>query len=148
MPAVVPLSADVVDEINEILPIGYDLIKAAPDAAPEQVLKAVETVIYNHRDGGDELDQDSMVALGLVVGDQYVRTLGWSWVQLQYEDDAEGDGPFAVVNARKDTGNQPMNWVYEIATDADREIGILLNFTMIRTGAAQGGQPGDPMMFH
>ena len=142
MPTVTPLTSDVVTEISQLLPSGYQRLDLSPRTSGTQVLGAVEEVLRQHRAGQDELDREAVLTLGVVVGDVYVRELGWEWVNLEY---AEGSA-FAVVDPTYVVGNQPMNWIYDIAGNPGREIALVLNLAMAVAGNLPAGPQGDPVM--
>ena len=142
MPTVTPLTSDVVAEISHLLPSGYQRLELSPRTAGAEVLGAIEEVLRQHRAGQDELDREAVLTLGVMVGDVYVRELGWEWVNLEYPDGSA----FAVVDPTHVVGNQPMNWVYDIAVNPGREIALVLNLAMAVAGDLPAGSPGDPVM--
>ncbi|PWD51352.1 hypothetical protein C8046_12460 [Serinibacter arcticus] len=145
MPHISPLTDDVVGEILSVAPDGYARLGLIPEADPEEVLRAVEDVLHLHRRGGDELDRQDLITLGVVVGDVFVRNLGWEWANLTYPDGATA---FAVLDETHAVGNQPMNWVYDIAGNANREIALVLGYNLVARGEWPPAQPGDALMLH
>ena len=145
MPQVNPLSSDVVGEISAVIPSGYQRLEVTRGAEPAEVISAVEAVLLQHRRGQDELDRSDLIALGVVLGDVYVQSLGWEWVELGYPDGATA---FAVLDPTHAVGNQPMNWVYDIAGSSNREIALLLGYNLVAAGSLPPAEPGDAIMLH
>lgn len=145
MPDITTLTDDVVEEILEVAPNGYARLGLIPESDPREVLRAVEEVLRLHRRGEDELDGQDLVTLGVVVGDVYVRTLDWEWAELTYGPEAKA---YAVLDPTAAVGNQPMNWVYDIARNPDREIALASGYDVAAEQRWPPAQPGDAIMLH
>lgn len=145
MPTTARLEADVMDEIRNESSAAWELLQLDPSTPPEDVVYAIDRFLADRRAAQQEIERDDVLALGVLLGEQYVRGHDWHWTNLTYPD---GTTAFAVTNALETMGNQPMNWVFDIAQHPDREISLMLNYNMIAIGNAPAGAPGDPAMFH
>lgn len=143
MPQIRPLSSDAVAEITAVRPQGYLRLGVLPTSDPAEVLGAVEDVLRLHRRGEDELDSEALITLGVVVGDVYVRTLGWAWVELGYDGGATA---IAVLDPTSTYGNQPMNGVYDIARNANRDIAVAQTYARVAAGEVPPAAPGEALM--
>lgn len=86
MPTVNEVEPSVVAELIEQIPIGSALCGARPDDAPKAVVTAINDWVSAFRDRGESPERENAVALGVLLGEQYVRAFSWRWASLAYPD--------------------------------------------------------------
>ena len=79
----------------------------------------------------------------MLIGEQYVRGLGWRWVTWR-EDEA--DVIIAVIDQPGLAGNRPIVWLDRLLRDADVEIAIELNYAMVEADTHPTGSVDQPLM--
>lgn len=141
MPTLETLPQDVRDEVVEVCEEAAALLGVPMDAEPGAIVDAIEARIRDDR----AVSEDEVVALGALLGEQYVRGLGWAWGVVDYGDDRV----YSVVSADGRLANHPMRWLHEVVLDPDREIAFRLNYNMVADGAVTPPEGAEqPMTFH
>ncbi|KAB1656686.1 hypothetical protein F8O01_09875 [Pseudoclavibacter chungangensis] len=141
MPTIETLPADVRAEVADVCTDAAALLGVPLEAEPAVIVDAIEAHVSRDRDVSD----DAVVALGALLGEQYVRGLDWRWAVLDYGDDTV----FSVVDPSGRFANQPMRWMLDVARDPEREIAFRLNYEMVRTGDLAPPEGVElPLLFH
>ena len=143
MTTVNPVHADIPAQLVEASTSGAALVGVSLEDSPLAIVTAINEHARTTRDAEVILDDDSIVALGALLGGQFIREFGWTWNELDYGDD---NTAFAVLNEDHSSGTPPLNWVYSTYKNG-YEINFLLAFNMVAAGSLPPGTPGDPAMF-
>lgn len=141
MPTLESLPTDVRDEVVEVSAEAAEELGVAIDAEPYDIVSAIEERIVADRTASD----DEVVALGALLGEQYVRGLGWAWGVVDYGDDRV----YSVVSPDGRIANHPMRWVHDVVLDPEREIAFRLNYNLVLAGEAEVPDDAErPATFH
>ena len=109
------------------------------DAPAKELVTAVNERLSAAESGEAEpLDGDGAVGMGALVGTQYVRGLGWSWVYATWE---QGFEAWTVVSADRSLAINPLHWIRDIAA-GEKTTNVLLNYNMIEAGNVPPVEPG------
>ena len=101
-------------------------------APPRDLLAWVQAHLDRIKDGEVACpDEDGIVAIGVLLGTQYIRRLGWRWALVTWDDGAEAH---SVVSHDSSIVITPLNWVYGILK-GEEQTNVLLNFNMVEGGA-------------
>ncbi|MFB6363560.1 hypothetical protein ACFCP7_05775 [Paenibacillus elgii] len=109
------------------------------DDQPNDIVKAITEWVRELKTNKETLENDDCIALGVLLGEQYVRAFGWHWGTV--------DDSAAVLNENNSIAIQPIYWVDK---EANREGGtnFMLNFNMVAAGKIPVSPPNTAMWFH
>jgi hypothetical protein len=136
-----PVSPEVVAEIETVGPQVAAVLGVGVDDEPQSIVAAIDQYVDEHR--AEEIDVDVVVALGALLGSQYVRAFGWKWAALGHPDD---EAVFSVVDQDHTIANQPLHWVRDVA-ERGRDVNFLLNFNMVAAGDVPPPRGDGPAIF-
>lgn len=121
-----PMGADVTNAITEEVPAAATRLGVSSDASPETIISSIDRLLA----GRPRMEDDEIAIMGALLGTQFVRSLGWHWVEL---NPGSASAAFAVVDADQRLGVQPMNWLYGIVREG-RDVNVQLTFDLVRSG--------------
>lgn len=148
MPDFQPLPSHLADEIEEFKDIGAEWIELQRSAAPADIVYAIKEKIGAICKDGLEWDQSDAIALGVLLGEQYVRRFHWHWGYVCFGSEIGDDTYYPCVLSRnRSLSIQPIMWVTEILS-GHKPNNILLNFNMIATGHEPRAQANQALGFH
>lgn len=115
-----------------------------PAQAPLVLVTAIHDYLAGLKENGGELEPDLTMALGLLLGEQFVRAFGWHWRQAAY-------GSAAVQTCIVAPGNlvaaDAPGWVGDILL-SERECNILAAFERVAAGILPRAEAGRAGVFH
>jgi hypothetical protein len=137
------LNEDMQSDLREYEADGLALLQLSPEAKPLGIVTRINEHARYLRAEGATLDQDDVLALGILLGWQYVRAHGWHWGQVFWDPDTSAIG---VLNRNNAWFINPMWWMNDVLSAA-RAPNFLLNFNMV-AGNLPPGQANEAMGFH
>lgn len=140
---ITPARHDALVEIEQFLPWAQQRFGVRSGWTPEQVLLRVEKQVAKARRSRRAIDPDDVIALGVLVGNEYVRGLKWHWAQMNYEDQSYE----IVTDSTQGIMNRPITWVHRLVEFPDLEIAIALNYNMVAAGNCPTPNPAEPQLF-
>lgn len=123
--------------------MAHERFRVKPDASVQTTLLGIEKAIVRARRPWSKLSLDDQIALGVLLGHQYVRGLGWEWatfVDADYSAEVVADKARGIMN-------RPIHWVHLLITEPRRELAIVLNFNMMEAGNFPPLDPSKPQFF-
>ncbi|WP_167078603.1 hypothetical protein [Massilia aquatica] len=148
MPQIRPLPLELASEIKEFQQIGADAIGIDQGAAPAEIVRMIKEKAAHVRAEGQVLDEDATVALGVLLGEQYVREFGWHWAHVNHEDDGDDDNYFVcVLPADNSLSTNPIGWVSSVLSQ-ETPNNILLHFNMVAANRVPPAAPGQALGYH
>lgn len=145
-PCIVPISSEYAEAVELHLVWARERFRFTRNAGPVEVLLGVERSILRSRRRRSQTDEDDVLGLGVLVGDAYVRGLGWVWAEAVSDEDDEG-GVIVVTSPDRGLYNRPMVWVSRLVDERDSEIAIVLNYNMVQGGNCPPSNPAEPCGF-
>jgi len=131
-------------ELGPMAARGATLCAVDPASAPVDVVRALNAWALERRSAGETPEGDQVIAVGALLGEQFVRAFGWRWAELVDED---GRTAFALFNPDETAAIEPINWAYWTLVDQD-EVTFALTFAMIAADEYPRGPAGDPITLH
>lgn len=119
-------------ELDHLIEEGAQQITEDRRSSPQIIIRRIREFIDEQREStlDDDVREDLSYCLGALWGEQLCRELGWDWVALKYTDTS--NEYTAVVSPDRSFVYFPMNWVYELITEPDKENTLGLVFNMLR----------------
>lgn len=112
---------------------GAELLEVSLDDPPRSIIEAVNDCVRDLQKGdGPELseDEDIVMLLGALWGNQIVKSLGWKWTNIDLVD---RDPPFkaiGIVSPNADKVIYPFNFV-SLCIEKDVIVNILLVYNVL-----------------
>jgi len=132
-----PMNASEKSELDNFRQAGRNLL-GIENYADDTLERADEFVIQMQRgpfdEAGNLLDEDKKIELswsiGSLLGDHFVRHLGWAWSLVGIGDDKK----FGIISANAALALYPSFFVRDCIEDASRDFTALLIFNMVSKG--------------
>lgn len=139
------LDQDTLEEITRYAALGLQLLELPEQSAPIDVVMRIDTALRQVRQGDmGMLEEDQIIALGVLLGEQYVRAFQWHWAEVLHKGDEEGIT--RVLSPDCAIGNNPIGWISELVSQT-RPINILSNFYSVTAGELPFAKPNDALDF-
>lgn len=138
--------ADIVDLDAQ----GRHILRVSKNMLPSDVVDTITQYVDSLRTDGRSLPQDDVIALGVLLGWQYVSGLGWHWGEVVY--DADEDNPvIGVLSSDNALFINPIGWMNHALSpdpDATPDVTFMLNYNMVAAGSTPPAQPNEALGFH
>ena len=150
MPTSRSLDSEEEGDLDRYLLMGLELVPIPAGVEdldrqdPALLVLGIGTLVDAVRSGltlPDGLGVEEMsTSLGVLLGEELCRCVGWSWVYLTFEDGFEG---LAVADSQGGLAMLPIHYIFGLLTqpDVDNSLGML--FQMIRDGQTPEVSAGD-----
>jgi hypothetical protein len=130
-------------DINEYGKAGRSHLGIDGSIAPLEVVKRIETYIKGVKIRGESLDENTVIGLGVLLGEQYVRAFSWHWSEV-VRNGVEEDSEINVLSPNNAFAINPMRWINKVLS-SEREPNFLLGFNMTEAGHTAQGTPNEAM---
>ena len=150
MPESRSLSAEEEVELEQYLLMGLELVPLPEDIGdidardPALLVLGVGALLDALRSGAElpeGLDIESVsTSLGVLLGEELCRVVGWTWRHLLFEDGFEG---LAVASRDQGLAMMPIHYIYGLISQPDQENTLGMLFAMIQSGDTPEVSPGD-----
>jgi len=148
MPDFRTLPDDLAAEITELQGHGARLIGLDRTASPDEIVGAIKEKMGALRDEGVVPEEDDIVGLGVLLGEQYVRRFDWHWAHVNFDDDFDDDNYFVcVLPVNNFLSINPIAWVNWILS-GEKSNNVLLNFNMVAAGRVPQAGVNEAMGFY
>ncbi|MEV7973267.1 hypothetical protein [Cellulomonas sp. NPDC089187] len=141
---VTAMSEELLAQVATMAERGASLCGVTVSDDAEEIVRALNGWALASRDAGAQIDPDDVVAVGALLGEQFIRAFGWHWGEMAYPD---GMTAFAVLDPDELAACQPINWAYWVLVDGE-EVTFALTFSMVAAGEHPRAGDGDPVTFH
>ncbi len=78
------LSTAALEEIKQIQVKTYKALGLSEKSDPKTVVEKIQSVLETAKAEGREVDSDSVVGMGTLLSEQYVRAMGWHWSTVMH----------------------------------------------------------------
>lgn len=137
------LDADERSEVQEFATFAAAAL-GVEGAEPDSVIEAIDTWLTAEQ-GRGEPDEDLVIGVGSLLGEQYVAVFDWQWCYVTWHDlDASGH---AVCSADRSVCITPIQWVYGILT-TDKDPNVQLHFNLLSDDQVPDVPPGSYTIVH
>ena len=143
MPDIQPLEEDLLQDLREYEADGLTLLQLDASAKPQTIVTRINERARQLKADGVTLAEDDVLALGILLGWQYLHAHGWHWASVAWDADTRAIG---VLNRNNAWFINPMWWMNDVLSAA-RAPNFLLNFNMV-AGNLPPGQANEAMGFH
>ena len=133
-------------DINEYGKAGRLHLGIDGSIAPLEVVKRIETYIKGVKSRGEPLDENTVIGLGVLLGEQYVRAFLWHWGEV-VRDGVEEDSEINILSPNNAFAINPMRWI-NIVLSSERGTNFLLSFNMTEAGHTAQGTPNEAMLIN
>ncbi|MFF2528544.1 hypothetical protein ACFVS2_06475 [Brevibacillus sp. NPDC058079] len=134
------LDNETLQEIVKFQQHAAKLLQVKLDDQPHDIVKVITEWVRELKSNKQTLENDDCIALGVLLGEQYVRAFSWHWGTVN-------DSSAAVLNADNSIAIQPIFWVDEVVTNREGT-NFMLNFNMVADGNMPICPPNTAMWFH
>ncbi|MDN6860356.1 hypothetical protein QO207_27520 [Pseudomonas sp. CAN2814] len=140
MAEIIPLSADIEQQLADLQQQGLALLQLAPELPPHEVVAAITQYVRDAKAQQREVDDDAVFALGALLGRQFVEGLGWHWGDVTWDNDPDS-AAIGVLNPDDSLFNNPIGWVSQ-ALGSDGGVAFMLSYNMIQANETPVFEPG------
>lgn len=134
MPDFRDLPEDLAQDVADYSRLGAEFLGLRLDDRPKAIIEAVTAFIRQRKEEGGTLEEEQIIGIGALIGQQYVRRFGWHWAMVNFDEDGDDDNYFAcVLPADNSLSNNPIHWVRQTLKNP-HSTNILLNFNMVESG--------------
>lgn len=122
------IPADQIQVIKGASEEAAEYLRLTGQETAKEVVRYIASAVTHLREHPLVKDEESRHAamLGALFGEQVVRTYGWSWAQVGDERMA-----YAVVAPDKSVYIEPLQYVWQLLLDKDKDSTVLLLFNML-----------------
>jgi hypothetical protein len=140
MAEIIPLSADLEQQLADLQQQGLELLQLAPDLPPHEVVAAITQYVRDAKAQQREVEDDAVFALGALLGRQFVEGLGWHWGDVTWDEDPD-TAAIGVLNPDDSLFNNPIGWVSQ-ALASEGGVAFMLSYNMILANETPVFEPG------
>ncbi|MBB4864791.1 hypothetical protein HNP46_003663 [Pseudomonas nitritireducens] len=140
MAEIIPLSADLEQQLADLQQQGQELLKLAAELPPHEVVAAITQYVRDAKAQQREVDDDAVFALGALLGRQFVEGLGWHWGDVIWDDDPD-TAAIGVLNPDDSLFNNPIGWVSQ-TLGSEGGVTFMLSYNMIQANETPVFEPG------
>ena len=133
-------------EIIEFADYGSQMLALKGDENPKEIVSKINQFVSDAKEQKRQFSQDEILALGILLGWQYVNGLQWEWGEAVWDGDIDTSA-IGVLNADNSLFNNPMAWMNSVL-NSDRVPNFLLNYNMVAGNKVPKAQPNEARMFH
>jgi hypothetical protein len=133
-------------DILAYLDQGARMIDASDQTPAADVVRAITEFAREAKSKGTKYSQDEILALGILLGQQYIAGHGWHWAEVVWDGDEENSA-IGVLNSDESLFINPMWWANDVM-NTDRAVNFMLNYNMVAAGNMPPGQPCEAVGFH
>lgn len=140
------LDQEVLDDLAHYTQSGHHIIGSDDTAAPEHIVNLITGYVRDLKARGEIPDEEEVLALGILLGAQYVRGFAWHWARVVWDGDEDNDA-IGVLPADGSLFINPMWWMNDTLT-TDRATNFMLNYNMVAANNVPPAEPGEAVGFH
>lgn len=140
MAEIIPLSAELEQQLADLQQQGLELLQLAPELPPHEVVAAITQYVREAKAQQREVNDDTVFALGALLGRQFVLGLGWHWGDVTWDNDPDS-AAIGVLNPDDSLFNNPIGWVSQ-ALGSDGGVAFMLSYNMIQANETPVFEPG------
>jgi hypothetical protein len=140
MAEIIPLSADIEQQLADLQQQGLALLQLAPELPPHEIVAAITQYVRDAKAQQREVDDDAVFALGALLGRQFVEGLGWHWGDVTWDNDPDS-AAIGVLNPDDSLFNNPIGWVSQ-ALGSEGGVAFMLSYNMIQANETPVFEPG------
>jgi hypothetical protein len=146
MAEITPLPADLVKEIRDLQATAAAALSIDETAKPADIVGRITEYVRGLKESGETLPDDKIIALGVLLGEQYVRAFNWHWGQVVWDFDEDTSGT-CVLPSDNSLSINPIWWVNNTVSNAQSTT-FMLNFNMVAANKVPPANPNDALGFH
>lgn len=141
------LDPELIAEIKTLQEKAMGFLGLTPNMNPKEVVETINTYIRELKSAQGCLDdQDTIIGIGVLLGEQYVREFGWHWGEVIWDGD-EANSRTCVLSVDNSLSINPIWWVNDVLT-TERGTNFLLNFNMVAANKVPVADPDAALGFH
>ncbi|MDH0292379.1 hypothetical protein N7414_24935 [Pseudomonas sp. GD04087] len=140
MAVIIPLSAELQQQLEDLQQQALALLRLAPELPPHEVVAVITEYVRDAKAQRREVDDDAVFALGALLGRQFVLGLGWHWGDVTWDDDPD-TAAIGVLNPDDSLFNNPIGWVSQ-ALASEGGVAFMLSYNMIQANQTPVFEPG------
>lgn len=140
-----PLPSELMSEIQELQAKSAAFFKLDMTAAPESIVDVINGFVRQAKTDNTSLEEDDVVGIGVLLGEQYVRKFNWHWGHVNHEEDANEDNYYVcILPADNSLSINPIWWINNMLTTSV-STNILLNFNMVAANKVPAASPNEAL---
>ena len=133
-------------EIIEFEKHGLKMVSLKGNEEPKSIVAKINEFVSDTKEGNQRFSEDEILALGILLGWQYVKGLNWHWGEVIWGLD-QASSAIGVLNEDNSLFNNPMAWMNNVLI-TEKVPNFMLNYNMVAAGNVPKGQPNEAMSFH
>lgn len=143
-PEVQELEIAEVEELVTLARAGAKHLALPMDAAPGEIVGAINTWLRAIEDDEQERpEDDTVMQLAVLLAVQYTRAFAWKWARITWDEDFAAH---SVTAPDASIAIAPIQWVNAISKK-EATTNVLLNFNMVAAGNVPPAKPGACVLF-
>jgi hypothetical protein len=136
------VAPELADDLARFVGKGYALLQVDETAPPKTVVEKIHTfiddVVNGRRAIADPDEENAPLALGVLLGQQFARELGWAWAHVRLD----GWASIGVIDPEGRWIVTPLATVKDALARKPRGNTVLLGFNMLVAGNAPPSEAG------
>jgi hypothetical protein len=142
------VNIDLMDDIVEYQKEAAEFLKVDLLDSPKKIVEAINSFIRKTKSEDEVLDEDNIIGIGVLLGEQYVRQFEWHWREVNFDEDGlEKHFYSCVLPTNNSVSINPIWWVSNILKTS-RPTNILLNFNMVAERKIPNAAANEALGFH
>jgi hypothetical protein len=137
---------DVALEVQQLQANAATLLNVNMTDPAKDIVTTITEWTRAQKDAKSMPDDDTIVALGVLLGEQYVRAFGWHWGEVTWDDDPDNSST-CVLSPNNSLSINPIGWVNAVYKERN-STNFLLNFNMVAAGKLPNAAANQAMSFH
>jgi len=146
MTKICEIEVEIHEDIAGCSASGHELLHIAPGTSPLQIVTEINDYLSKLKADECRLEEDDILALAALLGDQYVAEFGWHWAKVIPHADEAGT-LYGVLSPDNAILIAPFWWVNHVLSTA-APANLLLNFRLVSSGKLPEAQAGAAVGFH
>lgn len=140
------IPSDVVEQIDTLQKEAYNILNISDNMSPKDIVSIITEHTRKCIEEKIEITDNEKYAIGALLGNQYVKGLGWVWKSVDWNENSE-DGAIGVLNTDFSYFNNPIGWVSQTIENS-KPVTFLLSYNMIKSKKYPKSEPNSATPFY
>ncbi|MDR2220849.1 MAG: hypothetical protein LBE24_09800 [Methylobacillus sp.] len=140
------VDAETMDDIVHYEQKGLEFLGIGADMPPAEIVRVITERVRELKAENRSLDKDDTLALGCLLGRQYIRGFGWHWAEVVWDFNEE-DSAIGVLPQDNSLFINPMWWMSD-TLETRTSTNFMLNYNMVAANNIPAAQPDEAVGFH
>jgi len=125
---------------------GLAILRIEQDVPPKEIVQTINEYVRKLKSEDRSLNDENTLALGCLLGWQYIRGFDWHWAEVVWDFD-EDRSAIGVLPRDNSLFINPMWWMHDTLNRRDFT-NFLLNYNMVAANNIPSARPDEAVGFH